>query len=130
MGMLFEYLVDVAWIVLAAECDDQSTLLIVENSPLKVHVGVAGILRSQRDAVDTVFSYDATPQGIVCVEDNNLRLGKFDHGADADHPARNLPRRVDGKGEPSGIPIAQVEEVFAAGKLQHFVEVEEQRRFQ
>src|SRR5688572_17203152 len=77
MRMLIEDLFHVFRIVLAAQGKYEPALLEVKYAPLECQKSVPWIIRTQRDAINAFFPNDASPQRVVCVKDEHLRLGEF-----------------------------------------------------
>ena len=70
-------------IILAAQHQKKAALLQAEQASLKIPVGAAGIILTQRDTVDTIFPYHTTPEGIVCIQRDHLGLSQVQAGSNA-----------------------------------------------
>src|SRR5262250_2661375 len=90
MRMLLKYLVQITWIVLAAEGEKETALLVREQPALEIYIGIAGIFRSQGDTVQAILADNATPEGVVSVKHDHLRLGLFERSPYADDVSSDL----------------------------------------
>src|SRR5262245_46962837 len=97
--MLLEYLVQITRVVLAAEGEKKAALLVPEQSALESYIGIAGILGSQGNAMQTILADNATPEGVVRVKHDHLRLGLFERSPYADDASSDLAGAHRGKRE-------------------------------
>ncbi len=126
MRVVAQQLVDVAGIVLAAQREDQTALLEIEDPALEIDVGRAGVLGAEPDAFLPILSEDSTPQRVVGVQREHLCAWRLEQDADVDHPACDFARGFGSERKLCGIPEAAIEESVAPDLLKHVVEVEEQ----
>src|SRR5437667_2179324 len=127
--MIVQYLLDIGGVILAAEREDESALLKIQQPTLERHVRIARILMAKGDAVEAILANDAATEGIVGIERDHLDLRELHSGAQSDHTPRKLVGRSRSKGEPCRVPEPRVEERIASHLCQDLIKVEEQRRF-
>ena len=130
VGMLAKDLEHVRFVVLAAEGEHQPPLLVVQQPPLERHVHVTRVVRTQGDAVGTVLTDHAAPQGVVRVEGDDLGPRTLEERADGDDPPRDLLGGHRGKREARAVPPPPVEEPIPPDRRQALVEIDEGRRRQ
>jgi len=63
-----EDLCDILGVVLARDGEDNTAGVEGQERPLKIYKGIAGIIRSERDAARTEFAYDTAPERVIEVE--------------------------------------------------------------
>jgi len=76
MRVALEHLEHVGLVVLARDREDDPAVMQIEHGLLKAHVGAAGEVGAERDAVGAVLADDAAPQCVVAVEDQALATGR------------------------------------------------------
>src|SRR5688572_20318549 len=90
MRMILQDSIDILGVVLAAQRQNEPSLLVVEQTALEFHVHVARIVGAQRNTVDSVLADDAAPERVVGVECYDLGFGKLAHDSDYDDSTSHL----------------------------------------
>ena len=128
VGVLVQYLLDIRGIVFAAECQNEPSLLKIQQPALEREIGIAGIFVTKGDAVEAILADYAAPEGVICIERYHLDFWKLQGGAQPDHAPRKLAGRGRGKRESRRVPEPGVEECLTSDLRYNLVEVKEQRR--